>query len=165
MSVSVCLSVCVFVCPRSYLLSDLRLIFCACYLWSWLGPPQSGGVVICYVFPVLWMTSYLLISWGCSTLPPGWGSEAHSQPGAWRVGIPVAGRQLAVRAAVGVLNIYDIVLAHNVPAYMATRKWRVLNVTAEVAAPGAESAVCNCLVAVCIVSLCSVSVQSHKYNI
>ena len=58
MSVSVCLSVCVFVCPRSYLLSDLRLIFCACYLWSWLGPPQSGGVVICYVFPVLWMTSY-----------------------------------------------------------------------------------------------------------
>jgi len=28
---------------------------------------SSGGVVIRYVFPVLWMTSYLLISQGCSS--------------------------------------------------------------------------------------------------
>jgi len=43
MSVSVCprVSVCVFVCPRSYLrnyTSDLYQIFCACYLWLLLGP-------------------------------------------------------------------------------------------------------------------------------
>ena len=33
---------------------------------------SSGGVVVCYVglFPVLWMTSYLFISKGCSTSPP-----------------------------------------------------------------------------------------------
>ena len=29
----------------------------------------------------------------------------------------------------GVLNVYDIMLAHNVRAYIATRKWRVLKVT------------------------------------
>ena len=35
-------SVCVFVCPRSYLrkyTSDRHQISCACYLWLWLGPP------------------------------------------------------------------------------------------------------------------------------
>jgi len=47
---------------------------------------------------------------------------------------------------VGVLNIHDIMLARNVPAYRATRNRRVLKVTAHVAAPGAESAVCDCLV-------------------
>jgi len=31
---------------------------------------SSGGVVICYVLPVLWMTSYLLVSQGCLTSPP-----------------------------------------------------------------------------------------------
>ena len=31
---------------------------------------SSVGVVICYVLPVLWMTSYLLISQCCSTSPP-----------------------------------------------------------------------------------------------
>jgi len=38
MSVSVC--VYVFVCPPSYLRNytpDLHEIFCACYLWPWLG--------------------------------------------------------------------------------------------------------------------------------
>jgi len=40
---------------------------------------------------------------GCSTSPPGRGSKAHTQPWAWRVGIPVAGSRhsgllLAVRA-------------------------------------------------------------------
>ena len=43
----------------------------------------------------------------------------------------------------GVLNIYDVMLVHNVPAYIATRKWRVLKVTPQV---GAESAVYGCLV-------------------
>ena len=40
MSPSVCLCVCVFVCPRSYLrnyTSELHQFFCACYLWPWLG--------------------------------------------------------------------------------------------------------------------------------
>jgi len=41
---------------------------------------------------------------------------------------------------VGVLNIHDIMLAHNIPAYIATQKWRVLKVAARVATPGAESA-------------------------
>jgi len=39
---------------------------------------------------------------------------------------------------VGVLNIYDIMLAQNVPTYIATRK-RVLKVTLQVATSGAES--------------------------
>ena len=50
---------------------------------------------------------------------------------------------------VGVLNIYDIMLAHNVPALIATRKWRVLKVTLQVAKPGTESAVYDCLVFNC----------------
>jgi len=47
---------------------------------------------------------------------------------------------------VGVLNIHDIMLARNVHAYRATRNRHVLKVTAQVAAPGAESAVCDCRV-------------------
>jgi len=91
----VCLSVClsVFVCLRSYLrncTSDLNQ--CLCVLPMTVARSCSGGVVIRYVFPVLWMTSYLNLSWGCSTSPPGWGSEAHTQPWAWRIGIPSAGR-------------------------------------------------------------------------
>ena len=56
---STVMSVSVFVCPRSHLLnytSNLHHIFCAYYLW--LSRYSSSGV-ICYVFPVLWMTSYL----------------------------------------------------------------------------------------------------------
>ena len=37
------------------------------------------------------------------------------------------------------------VSSHNVHAYIATRKWRVLKVTPQVATPGAESAVYDCL--------------------
>jgi len=99
MSVSVCLSVfvCVFVCPRSYLQNYTRPIFtisCACYPRPSLGRlirSSSGGVAIRYVFPVLWMPSYLHISRGCSKSPSGCGSEAHTILAAWRVGIPVAG--------------------------------------------------------------------------
>jgi len=42
----------------------------------------------------------------------------------------------------------DIMLAHNVPAYIATRICRVLKVTSKVATPGGESAVYDCLVIV-----------------
>jgi len=38
----------------------------------------------------------------------------------WRLGLPLAVR--AYYDAVGVSNIYDIMFAHNVPAYIATRK-------------------------------------------
>jgi len=40
MSVSVCVCNCACVCPQSCLrnyTSDLHQIFCACYLWPWLG--------------------------------------------------------------------------------------------------------------------------------
>ena len=95
----------------------------------------------------LWMTSYLHVRWGCLTSPLGWGSEAHMQPWACHILIPVAGSGcsgllLAVRAywaAVGALSIYDMMFAHNVLAYIATRKWRVLKVTLQVATPEAES--------------------------
>ena len=56
----------------------------------------------------------------------------------------------AYRAALGKLNIHDIMIAHNVPAYIATRKWRVLTVTPQVTTPGAESvAVYDCIVYTC----------------
>ena len=71
----VCL--CVFVCPRSYL-QNCTPIFATffCLLAMAVARSYSGGVVIHYLFPVLWMMSYLHISWGCSTSPPGCGSEA-----------------------------------------------------------------------------------------
>ena len=46
----------------------------------------------------------------------------------------------------GVLNIYDIIFARNVPAYIATRKLRVLKVTPQMVTPAAESAVYDSLV-------------------
>ena len=78
-SVCVCLSSCVCVCPRSYLRNYihvrsspniLRMLSMA------VARSSSGGVVIRYVFPVWWMTSVLHKLTGCSTSPPGWGSEA-----------------------------------------------------------------------------------------
>ena len=58
--------VCVFVCPRSYLrnyTSDLHLFLCM--LPMAVAGSSSGGVVIGYALPVLWMTSCLLICQGC----------------------------------------------------------------------------------------------------
>jgi len=40
----------------------------------------------------------------------------------------------------------DYMFAHNVPAYISTRKGRAFKVTPQVAAPGAEAAVYNCFV-------------------
>ena len=59
-----CVCVCVFVCPRSYLRNFTKFL---CMLPMAVARSSSGGVVIRYVLPVLWMTSYLLISQGCST--------------------------------------------------------------------------------------------------
>jgi len=56
MNVSVC--VCLSVSSHNYLkkhMSELHKIFCTCYLWPRLGPPQT--TVQCYIVPVLWMTS------------------------------------------------------------------------------------------------------------
>ena len=52
-----------------------------------------------------------------------------TQPWAWRVGIPIASSGhsgLLLAVTLGMLNIYDIMFAHNVLAYITTRKWRVL---------------------------------------
>ena len=68
MSVSVCLSVCLSVYARlsvhNHISATTRPIFTKvlCKLPMAVARPSSGGVVIYYVFPVLWMTSYLHIS-------------------------------------------------------------------------------------------------------
>ena len=84
MSVYVFVRVCVFVCSRSYLrncASDLHQ-FSVHVTYMAVARSSSGGVMIRYVLPVLWLTSYLLINQGCSTSPPS-GSAAHTQPWAW----------------------------------------------------------------------------------
>jgi len=82
-SVSVCLSVCMCVCLSAIISSDrtTRPIFTnfLCTLPMAVALSLSGGVVIRYVHPVLWMTSYLLINEGCLTSPPSW-SAVHTQP-------------------------------------------------------------------------------------
>jgi len=49
---------------------------------------------------------------------------------------------------VGVLNIYDIMLAHNVHAYKATKKMSCVYSNSPASNTGAESAVYHCLVLV-----------------
>jgi len=59
MSVSVCVCLCVFVCPPSYLrnyTSDIRQFFVH-VTYGCGAQPSSGGVVIRYILPALWMTS------------------------------------------------------------------------------------------------------------
>jgi len=96
-------------------------------------PPIERVCLVCACLsPCLWMTSHLHTSWGCSTSLSGWGSEAHMQPWARRVKYPLQAadaRGYFLQVALGVLNIYDIMLAHHVLAHTATRKWwRVLKV-------------------------------------
>jgi len=61
--------------------------------------------------------------------PPRWGSETHMQPWAWHLGMPwwaADARDTILQSGPTksqcALNIYDM-FAHNVPAYIATRKW------------------------------------------
>ena len=71
LSVCPAVCVCVFICRRPYLrnyTSDLHQFLCM--LPMAVARSCCGGVVIRYVLPVLWMTSYLLISQGCSTSSP-----------------------------------------------------------------------------------------------
>ena len=72
-SIVMSVSVCVCVCPSAIISSEL-LVRSSPNLLRMLpmavARSSSGGVVISHVLPVLWMTSYLLISQGCSTSPP-----------------------------------------------------------------------------------------------
>ena len=82
-SIVISVSVCVFVCPRSYLqsyASDLHQLCCMLPMAE--ARSSFFGVVIRYVLPVLLMTSYLLISQGCMTSPTT-GSAVHTQPWVW----------------------------------------------------------------------------------
>ena len=65
-SVCVCLSC---ACLSAIISSELHVRSSAmfCMLHMAVARSSSGGVVMCYVRPVLWMTSYLLVSKGCST--------------------------------------------------------------------------------------------------
>jgi len=72
-SVSVCLSVCLCVCLSAIISSELHVRSSPnflCLLPMAVARSSSDGVMICYVLPVLQMTSYLLISQCCSTSPP-----------------------------------------------------------------------------------------------
>jgi len=106
-SLSVCLSV--YLSVRDYTFGTTRPIFTnfLCVLPS---------VEIRYVLPVLWMTSYLLISQGCSTSP----RPAEAQ----------CTRSLG--------------LGYKLCAIIPLAGQRTLKVTSQVATPGAESAV-SCL--------------------
>jgi len=74
MIVSVSLYVCVCVClsVRDHIFGTTRPMFTKFFVLVTMavGRSSSGGVVICYVLPVLWMTSYLLVSQGCSMSLP-----------------------------------------------------------------------------------------------
>jgi len=77
-------SLCVFICLSTIISLELHvgqtpISPFLCMLPMGVARSSSGGVVISYVLPVIWMTSYLLISQGCSTSPPSW-SAVHTQP-------------------------------------------------------------------------------------
>jgi len=56
-SVGVCLSA--IISPKLHVRSSLNFL---CMLAMTVARSSSDGVLMCYVFPVLWMTSYLHIS-------------------------------------------------------------------------------------------------------
>ena len=129
MSVSVRLSVCVSVC-----VCLTAIIYLRSYLWNYtsdfyhflcvfpmaVARSSSGGVMIRYVLSVLWMTSYLLISQGCSRRRRPAEAQSTRSPGLGYklcAVVPVAGQR-----------------THGTT-------FRALKVTSQVAAPGAESVV------------------------
>ena len=71
MSMSVCLCTCVCLSARMsselYVRSSPNFLYMLPMAMPW---SSSGSIVIHYVLPVLWMTSYLLISQACLTSPP-----------------------------------------------------------------------------------------------
>jgi len=77
----VCVCVCVFVSPCDHIVGTTCPIFTSflCILPMAMARSSSGNVVICYVLPVVWMMSCLLISQGCLMSLPSW-SAVHMQP-------------------------------------------------------------------------------------
>jgi len=99
MSVSVCVLVCVSVCLSATTSLELHVRSspnCLHMLPMAVARSSSGSVVMRYVLPVLWMTSCLLISQGCLTLPPQLKRSAHAALGlainCTAAVIPVAGQ-------------------------------------------------------------------------
>ena len=85
LSVCVCVCLCVAVCLSAIIPSGLHIRSSPKFLCMSpmaVARSSSGGALIRYVLPVLWMTSCLHISQGCSTLPPSW-SAVRTQPWAW----------------------------------------------------------------------------------
>ena len=85
--------------PQSVDISTMLRLCCCCCLW--LYPRWRSDTLRISSFMDDVIFAHMLI--GCSTSPPGWGSEAHMQPRSWHVGIPIAGSGrsrllLAVRA-------------------------------------------------------------------
>jgi len=64
-SIMMSVSVCVSVCLSAIISSELHVQSCnhfLCMITMAVARSSFGGVVMCYVSPVLWMTSYLHIS-------------------------------------------------------------------------------------------------------
>ena len=70
MSVSVCVCLSAIISSELHVRSSPYFYSASDSLCMFVARPSSGGVVIRYVLPVLWMTSYLLISQDCSTSSP-----------------------------------------------------------------------------------------------
>jgi len=128
MSVSVCLCVCV--CLSATISSELHVRSSPNFmLVTAVAQSFSGGVVICYVLPFIWMTSRLLISQDCRRRRPAEAQCIRSLGLGCKLCavIPVAGQR-----------------KHGTT-------FRTLKVTFHVATQGAESAVYDCLVGLCTV--------------
>ena len=116
---SVCLCVCVCLSDRDHLSSIISLELHVRFYHLFVRV-TSGGVMIRYVLSVLWMTSYLLISHGCSRRRrPAEAQSTRSLGLGYKLCavVPVAGQR----------------------THRTT--FRTLKVTSQVAAPGAKSAV------------------------
>ena len=147
-SVSVCLSLCVCLSVHDHIFGTmLRPIFTKFFMPVTLARPASGGVVIRYILPVLRMTSYLLISRGSSRRRhPAEAQRTRSLGLGYKLCavIPVAGQR-----------------THRT-TFLA------LKVTSQVATPGAESAVYECLVwgmQVSVVVVDGVTMQERRSRI
>jgi len=157
--------VCVFVCLRSCLrdyTSDLYQFFlCVLPMAVAQSSSSSGSVAIRYILLVLWMTSYLHISQGCSVSPPSWGA-AHMQAWAWleTVRMNIHCRQQSCRTTLCSLGLlghgghveYSMTSCVHIMS-LRTQKCCVLKVTPQVATQGAESAICDCPV-LSVLALC-----------
>jgi len=146
MSMSVCLSVCA--CLSVMISLELHVWSSPNFLYMLrmaVAQSSSGGVMISYIFPVLWMTSHLHISWCCSTLLPGWGSEAHTYAAS-----SLAHRNTRCRQPQWACWTFMTSCLHMfVPVNIATRKWCVLKVTPQMATLQVEFADYDCHVERC----------------